>query len=74
VTWELTDGRRLTAECLSARGGPDRPFSAAEIAAKALGIVAAPYPTMGAELERLLALDGEVLTRRWDATVGAMVG
>jgi len=73
VTWELNDGRRLTAECLSARGGPDRPFSAAEIAAKALGIVAAPYPAMGPELERLLALDGAVLARSWGETVGTMV-
>jgi 2-methylcitrate dehydratase PrpD len=72
VTWELTDGRRLTAECLSARGGPDRPFSPAEIEAKALGIVAAPYPAMGPELERLLALDPALLARPWAATVGAM--
>ncbi|HSF95878.1 MAG TPA: MmgE/PrpD family protein [Thermohalobaculum sp.] len=74
IAWELADGRRLVAECLSARGGPDRPFSAPEIAAKALGIVAAPYPAMGAELKRLLALDAAALERPWGGTVRAMTG
>jgi 2-methylcitrate dehydratase PrpD len=34
VTVALRDGRRLTAECLSAPGNPDRPIGAAALAAK----------------------------------------
>ena len=35
VTVVYGDGERATAECLSARGGPDRPFTDAEILRKA---------------------------------------
>ena len=44
VTWELGDGSRAARECLSARGGPDRPFTEAEIRAKIRGIVEEPCP------------------------------
>lgn len=72
VTWEMNDGARLTEECLSARGGPDRPFAPDEIAAKVLGIVGEPYPAMGPELTRLLALDPAPMGRPWTDTVAAM--
>ncbi|MDH3667749.1 MAG: MmgE/PrpD family protein [Paracoccaceae bacterium] len=73
VSWHLTDGRVLSAECLSARGGPDRPFAPGEIAGKATGIVAQPYPNMGPVLLQLLALDQTVLAQPWRDTVDAMV-
>ncbi|HUF88220.1 MAG TPA: MmgE/PrpD family protein [Thermohalobaculum sp.] len=72
VTWELADGTRLTEECLSARGGPDRPFAPEEIRGKALGIVAEPYPRMAPVLDRLLALEPAVLAQDWSETVAAM--
>ena len=72
VTWEMNDGARLTEECLSARGGPDRPFAPEEIATKVFGIIEAPYPAMGPELTRLLLLDPALLARPWADTVAAM--
>lgn len=72
VTWEMNDGTRLTEECLSARGGPDRPFAPEEIATKVFGIIEAPYPAMGPELTRLLLLDPALLARPWTDTVATM--
>jgi 2-methylcitrate dehydratase PrpD len=72
VVWEMADGATLSAECLSARGGPDRPFPPEEIAAKMRGIVTAPYPAMAPHLERLLTLDPELLAQLWGDTVAAM--
>ena len=72
VTWVLSDGERVTEECLSARGGPDRPFDPSEVRAKIHGIVDAPYPAMGAVLDRLLDLDPAALDRSWTDTVAAM--
>lgn len=72
VTWTLTDGTRLSEEVLSARGGPDLPFTADEIRAKIAGIVAAPCPRMGPVLEDIMNLDPAALARGWDDTVRAM--
>ncbi|MEQ8398873.1 MmgE/PrpD family protein [Thalassobaculum sp.] len=72
VTVEATDGTKVTQECLSARGGPDRPFDPAEIRDKIVGIVAAPYPAMAPLLERLIALDPALLAAPWDRTVADM--
>lgn len=74
VTWVLSDGTRLTEECLSARGGPDRPFDPSEVRAKIRGIVDVPYPAMGPILEQLLNLDAAALDRSWDEIVAAMTG
>jgi hypothetical protein len=68
----MNDGTRLTEECLSARGGPDRPFAPEEIATKVFGIIEAPYPAMGPELTRLLLLDPALLARPWTDTVATM--
>jgi 2-methylcitrate dehydratase PrpD len=72
VTWTLDDGSTLTEEVLSARGGPDLPLSAAEIAAKIRAITAAPYPAMPDALDRLIALDPATLGRPWPALVAEM--
>jgi 2-methylcitrate dehydratase PrpD len=72
LRWELADGTTLTEECLSARGGPDRPFAPQEIRAKVSIIVAAPYPAMGPVLERLMGLDSALLARPWAKTVASM--
>ena len=74
VTWTLDDGTRLSAEVLSARGGPDRPFAPEEIAAKIRALTAAPYPAMAPVLERLTALEAATLSRPWPALLGEMTG
>ncbi len=74
VSWALADGTRLTEECLSARGGPDRPFAPAEIRAKIRGIVEGPYPAMPAALDAVTELEPAVLGQRWAEVVAAMTG
>lgn len=72
VTWTLKDGRTLSEEVLSARGGPDLPFGPDEIREKMKGIVSGPYPGMPAVLERILDLDAATLDRQWDELVAEM--
>lgn len=74
MTWTLDDGSRLTEEVLSARGGPDLPFTPDAIAAKIRGIVAGPCPAMAPALERVMALDPATLACGWDALVAEMTG
>lgn len=74
VTVELLDGTRLSKTCDSARGGPDRPFSPAEIIAKVGALTATVYPDLAPRLEGLLALDGAQLGRRWDDLLTGMIG
>jgi len=72
IVVETADGDRITEECLSARGGPDRPFAPEEIRAKIAGIVEAPYPRMAPALMRLLDLDPAMLAAPWDRSVREM--
>ncbi len=72
VTWELTDGARIERTCLSARGGPDRPFTDAELRDKITGIVAGPYPGLAAMAADLLVLSPALLARPWRDTAVAV--
>ena len=72
VTLEFDDGTRRTAECLSARGGPDRPFARDEILAKIRGITAPAYPAMPEVLAALVAGEKSGLGKPWAAQVAAM--
>lgn len=72
VTWTLDDGTRLTEEVLSARGGPDLPFTPGEIRAKIRSIVDGPYPAMGAGLDAILGLEAAALERDWARAVARM--
>lgn len=72
VTVEAAGGTRVVEECLSARGGPDRPFAPEEIRAKITGIVAGAYPAMAPALLRLLDLDPALLAAPWDRSVAEM--
>ena len=65
----LRDGRDFDAECLSARGGPDRPFTRAEILAKIDGICDPVYPTLGTAARRAVALEPAFLALSWDRIV-----
>jgi 2-methylcitrate dehydratase PrpD len=72
VTWTLDDGTKLMEEVLSARGGPDLPFTPDEIRAKIHGIVSRPYPSMAPELDRVMALEIAALDRSWCEAVAVM--
>lgn len=72
VTWTLDDGTTLSETVMSARGGPDLPFTPDEIRNKIHGIIGPPYPAMGGIIDALLDLDDTALSRRWDETVRAM--
>lgn len=72
VTWTLDDGSTVSEEVISARGGPDLPFTPDEIRAKVHGIVDAPYPSMGAVVDSLLDLEGAALSRPWGETARSM--
>ncbi len=74
VMLELKDGTRLSGECLSARGGPDRPFSTEEILAKITKITAPIYPAMAGVAQRLIALDPKTTARPWRDLVTEIAG
>ena len=71
VTWELGDGSLVARECLSARGGPDRPFTEAEIRSKVRGILDEPYPELSGAMMEIMDLAPDVLARPWRDTVAA---
>ena len=71
VTWELADGSRAARECLSARGGRDRPFTEAEIRAKIQGIVEEPCPGLSGAMMEIMDLAPGVLGRPWRETLAA---
>lgn len=72
VTWTLDDSTTLTEEVLSARGGPDLPFSPDEIRAKVHGLVGEPYPAMAPVLDRIMSLEPAILDRSWTDAVAEM--
>lgn len=71
VTLTLSDGTRVTGECLSARGGPDRPFDDAQIRAKAQGITGTRHPGFVAAVEALERLEPATLAQPWSAWMSA---
>ena len=70
VTFVFSDGARHGAECLSARGGPDRPFSEDEIVGKIASIGGPVYPRLPDLATRLLRGERELLERSWNDVVG----
>ena len=69
----LRDGRVLTAECLSARGGADRPLPPSTVDDKIAQLAAPVYPRIGATLGQVRALEPAALQRGWRQTVDAFV-
>lgn len=63
VRVHLRDGTALEAECLSAQGGPDRPFAAGVLEEKLASLAASAYPRFPAVMSALLALDAPYLDR-----------
>ena len=73
VVVTLADGRTLSGECLSARGGPDRPFTGAEMETKAESILETAYPGAFAPLLTAGRLEPAILDRRWREIVAGFV-
>src|SRR5258708_89371 len=71
---KLRDGRVLSAECLSARGGADRPLPPSTVDDKLAQLAAPVYPAIAGTLAPIRALDAEALQRGWRQTVDAFVG
>ena len=69
VTITLSDGRALTGDCMSARGGADRPFTKEEILAKVIEIAGEAYPKGPGVFQRVLALDPSLLQSGWAQVV-----
>lgn len=65
VTWKFTDGRTAVAECLSARGGPDRPFTPTDILSKLEGITHPVYPGLADLALQITELAPDVLATSW---------
>ncbi|HYF21444.1 MAG TPA: hypothetical protein VEA40_26510, partial [Ramlibacter sp.] len=61
----LRDGREVQAECLSARGGPDRPWEAGVIEDKVRSLVGALSPAFAEQLLALVELPDALLVRPW---------
>jgi len=74
VTWQFRDGERVTAECLSARGGPDRPFGVDEILAKVESLAGPVYPEMAPVAARLIALEPGLLDEPWGSLIERFAG
>jgi len=72
VTWILRTGEQFQAECMSARGGPDRPFTPAEILAKVDEITAPVYANLSAVCRDLVDLDDNLGDPAWTDTVARM--
>lgn len=73
ITVTLEDGRSYAEECLSARGGPDRPFTDEEVHDKIASLTAAAYPRFAPAVRRLLRAPERFAERRWDALVRSML-
>lgn len=67
----LRDGRVLAAECLSARGGADRPLPPSTVDDKLAQLAVPAYPAIAEVLAPIRALEAVSLRRGWRQTVDA---
>jgi 2-methylcitrate dehydratase PrpD len=74
VEVKLRDGGMLTQECLSARGGPDRPFTDEEILSKIATLTASAYPNFAAIVRDACELDPQRLRQGWAEVVSQFCG
>lgn len=72
VTVRMADGEQVLGECLSARGGPDKPFSEEEILAKVAALADATFPGFG-KVARRIVTGGTELDRKPYRDVLAML-
>jgi len=69
----LRDGRVLSAECLSARGGADRPLPPTTVDDKLAQLAVPAYPKIADVLAPIRALEADALRRGWRQTVDAFI-
>ena len=67
----LKDGREIQTECLSASGGPDRPFEAEVIPRKIQDLVGQSLPRLAESLLQLPELPAGLLQRPWRELLSA---
>ena len=65
VTLALRGGRTLRAECLSARGGPDRPLPPEVVLQKMDALAAPAYPAMRRVFDELMSLEPRRMRQGW---------
>jgi 2-methylcitrate dehydratase PrpD len=69
VNVRLQDGRTIKAECLSARGGPDRPLPADAWVEKMEALAAPAYPGIVEIFQALVRCEPGRMTQQWSETV-----
>jgi 2-methylcitrate dehydratase PrpD len=69
VSIRYRDGHSVVGECLSAQGGPDRPFPAPVFIDKITALTSSVYPAFVSTFRQLMQLDASDLSRRWPAIV-----
>lgn len=74
VTWKLADGQELSAECLSAAGGSDRPFSRETLDAKFRDLTEHAFPNMATIFTAMIDRDAKTLAEPWRRSVDRMMG
>jgi len=72
VEVRFTDGSMLVGECLSARGGADRPFAPEELMEKIRQLTARTYPALAEVAARVIEGGSPLASRPWPETVRAM--
>lgn len=65
VTVELRDGSKLQAECLSAKGGPDRPLPTQVVLEKMSALASPVYPKMRRVFEEILESPASRMAHGW---------
>ncbi len=73
VTWRFADGESWSAECASARGGADQPFSEETMIDKLAEGTRAVFPGMAAPLTALVRNKDGWSGRRWREMLAAML-
>lgn len=74
VTVELDNGHILTRQCMSAKGGPSRPYTDDEIIKKVIRITKDVYPRLSTILTDIYALTPDKKAKGWDALVMQIIG
>jgi len=73
VTWRFADGVSWSADCASARGGADQPFSEEAMIAKLGESTSRVFPAMAAPLAALVRNEDSWGERRWREMLAAML-
>jgi 2-methylcitrate dehydratase PrpD len=70
----LSGGNTVVSECLSARGGPDRPWTEAAVLDKVARLTGEAYPAFPGMARRLLVADRKSLGRPWSDVLIELLG